>query len=1036
MNLTRTSLKSPASVLVVLTLVILFGLISVTKLPIQLTPTIEQPQITIFSGWRQAAPEEIESVIIEPLENAVKNTPGALEVTTQINRGNGFINLTFEVGADMQQAMLDVLTSLNQAPALPLDAIDPIVTAGGGGNGAGGGGSAAASLLVVPVADVDIVDMAQYQKVIDDIVQPRLARVPGVSNVNLASQRPKELRVTFDPHKAASFGISIGQIANTLSTATDVSGGVADVGRRQYTVRFTGKYTPQNIADMRVGYSGERPIYLRDIATVENRFIDRQSLTLRNGKPSYYMTISRTNGSNTVAVLDGINEAIVELNEGALGREGLSLELSYDASVHIRNALDLVKSNLGLGVALALGILYLFFRGIGPTLVIACTIPVSLMTAFLALSIFDRSLNVVSLAGLAFSVGLVLDAAIIVQENISRLRSEGVDDKKAVLRGATQVSGALFASTATSVAIFLPILFMAGIEGQLFSDLALTLSISVVASLVSAITVIPIASKYLLKSHSNSDHYAGLWVKLTALIMRLTNSRKKQVSWIVGLLCGAVVATVALLPQTDFMPRAPTDGFFYSIVTPPGGNIGFMEEEVAARVKERMMPYYTGEKSPKIKDFNFYVFGSNAGGFVYSDDPMRVEELMATAREEIFAGLPDTQVFLFRGSMIRVNNGGDGRNLSIDLVGSDLNQLIDVARVGLAKVNEAMPGAMAQPQPSLDMAEPELRLNPDDRRISQAGLTRRDVAQAVQAFTSGMFVSEYFDGNERMNVILRSERWDTPEQLAELPIVTRDAGVQTIGELTDIQRTVGPAQLRRVDGKRTISIQVTPPADMSLQQAQTILATQVLPEIEPLLTADSSVILGGNAEKMNTAIDEMTVNFFLALFILFLLMTALFKSAKDSLLVLLVMPLAVGGGVLALSFLNLFTYQSLDLLTMIGFIILLGLVVNNAILLVDQIRTAEREGLSRTSAVEQAVRIRARPVYLSTLTSLFGMLPLMVMPGVGAEIYRGLATVIVGGMAVSALFTLILMPSLLLLGAKKASPVSAETLSMQKSLSM
>ncbi len=1019
MNLTRASLKSPAAVLVILTLVVLFGLMSIFKLPIQLTPTIEQPQITIFSGWRQAAPEEIESVIIEPLENAVKNTPGALEVNTQINRGGGVINLTFEVGADMQQAMLDVLTSLNQAPPLPLDALDPIVTAGGANPGAGGGGLSAASLLVVPTTDIDSLDMGQYQKAIDDIVQPRLARVPGVANVNMASQRPRELRVTFDPYKAASLGISVGQIANVLSTSNDVSGGVADVGRRQYTVRFTGKYTPENIADMRVGYSQNRPIYLRDIATVENTLSDRFGMTLRNGKSAYYITISRTNNSNTVAVLDGINQAIKELNEGPLADEGLAIELSYDASVHIRNALDLVQSNLGLGVALALGILYLFFRGVGPTLVIACTIPVSLMVAFLALDLFDRSLNVVSLAGLAFSVGLVLDAAIIVQENISRLRNEGLDDKKAVLKGATQVSGALFASTATSVAIFLPILFMAGIEGQLFSDLALTLAISVIASFVSAITIIPIASKYLLKTRSERDPFSHYWQRLTRIVMALTNSRTKQYGWVGGLLVGSVMVTLLLLPQTDFMPRAPTDGFFYSIITPPGGNLGHMEEEVASRVKERLKPYYTGEKTPKIKDYNFYAFGANAGGFVYSEDPTRVEELMDVARNEVFAGLPDTQVFLFRGSMIRVNNGGDGRTLSIDLIGSDLDALIDVARFGLAKVNEVMPNAMARPQPSLDMAEPELRLNPDDRRITQAGLNRRDVARAVQAFTSGMFVSEYFDGNERMNVILRSQQWETPEQLAELPIYTQDAGIQTIGELTDIQRTVGPAQLRRVDGKRTISIDVTPPADMSLQEAQQIITAQVLPDIKAQLPAEASVILGGNAEQLDSAIEEMTINFFLALFILFLLMTALFKSAKDSVLVLLIMPLAIGGGVLALAFLNLFTFQSLDLLTMIGFIILLGLVVNNAILLVDQTRSAERQGLSRVAAVEQAVRIRARPVYLSTLTSLFGMLPLMVMPGVGSEIYRGLATVIVGGMAVSAVFTLILMPSLLLLGKQK-----------------
>lgn len=1019
MNLTKSSLKSPASVLVILTLIVLFGTITIFKLPIQLTPTIEQPQISIFAGWRQAAPEEIESVIIEPIENTVKNTPGALEVTTQIFRGRGSINLTFEVGADMQQAMLDVLTSLNQTPPLPIDAMEPVVVAGGGGNGAGGGGSAAASLLVVPQTDDVSHDMAMYQKVLDDIVKPRLNRVPGVSAVNMQSQRPKELRIDFDPYKAATFGISLGQIANTLATATDVSGGVANVGRRQYTVRFTGKFTPNNLADMRIGYSNGRPIYLRDVATVSETYTDRQALTLRNGKPAYYITISRTNNSNTVAVLDGINQAIKELNEGALGEEGLSIELSYDASVHIRNALDLVKSNLGLGVLLALGILYLFFRGIKPTLVIAATIPVSLMLAFLGLGIFERTINVISLAGLAFSVGLVLDAAIIVQENISRLIAGGMPNKKAVLRGATQVSGALFASTSTSVAIFLPILFMAGIEGQLFSDLALTLSIAVIASMISALTIIPLANRYLIANSIQEDRFAKYWQRLAELVTRLTNSRVKQLSWISGIMLGSVLIIVLLMPKTDFMPRAPTDGFFYSLITPPGGNIDFMEEEIASRVRARLMPYYLGEKGPKIKDFNFYVFGSNAGGFVYSEDPTRVEELMATARNEIFADLPDTRVFLFRGSMIQVANGGNGRMISIDFTGSNLDDLYAIAQSGLTLVNEKMAGATAQPVPNLDLSEPELRIEPNDRRITQAGLSRRDVARAIQAFTSGMFVNEYFNGNDRLNVILRANHWSTPEELATLPIHTPDAGIQTLGELATITRTVGPSQLRRIDGKRTVSIQVTPPPDMSLQEAQAILSTQVVEPLKAQLKGDASVILGGNAQKMNSAIEDMSVNFLLALFILFLLMTALFKSAVDSVFVLLVMPMAIAGGVIAMAILNLFTVQSLDLLTMVGFIILLGLVVNNAILLVDQTRNAQKEGMTTAEAVNYAVLIRARPVYLSTLTSLFGMLPLMLVPGVGSEIYRGLATVIVGGMGICAIFTLILMPCLLLLSGQK-----------------
>jgi len=400
--------------------------------------------------------------------------------------------------------------------------------------------------------------------------------------------------------------------------------------------------------------------------------------------------------------------------------------------------------------------------------------------------------------------------------------------------------------------------------------------------------------------------------------------------------------------------------------------------------------------------------------------------LMDVIRTDVLGGLPDTQAFLFRGSMINVSGGGNGRTVELNVQGPDIESLMTVAQVGIDAINESMPSTTAFPNPGLSLSEPELKLVPNDQRITQAGLTRHDVANAIRAYTSGLFIGEYFDGNDRVNVILRGEQWQTPDELAALPIHSPLAGIQTIGELASISRTAGPTSLRRVDGKRTISIQISPPATMSLEEALVAINEKVIPKMNEKLPFEASIQLSGNANKMSAAINDMIKNFALALVILFLLMTALFKSPKDSLLVLLVMPLAVAGGVVGLNLLNLVSYQSLDLLTMIGFIILLGLVVNNAILIVDQTRQAEREGLSRTDAVAQAIRIRARPVYMSTLTSLFGMLPLMLMPGVGSEIYRGLATVIVGGMFISAIFTLVLFPSLLRLGEKAVNDKNSQ----------
>jgi multidrug efflux pump subunit AcrB len=283
----------------------------------------------------------------------------------------------------------------------------------------------------------------------------------------------------------------------------------------------------------------------------------------------------------------------------------------------------------------------------------------------------------------------------------------------------------------------------------------------------------------------------------------------------------------------------------------------------------------------------------------------------------------------------------------------------------------------------------------------------------VRSLTSGSFVGEYFDGNDRLDMILKGPTWSSPEELAAIPIATPLAGIQTIGELAEIRRTVGPTQLRRVNGQRTLTLSVTPPEDMTVQQALDQLRDVAGPQLREIMPDEVSIAYRGTADRLEGAFSTMKKNLAVAAVVLFLILAAMFRSLWDALLVMLSMPLAIAGGVLALRALNLVTTQAMDLLTTIGFLILLGLVVNNAILLVMQTRAGQKDGLERTAAVADAVRIRARPIYMSTLTSIFGMLPLMLIPGVGSQIYRGLATVIIGGMLVSAIFTLILMPSIL-----------------------
>jgi multidrug efflux pump subunit AcrB len=395
-------------------------------------------------------------------------------------------------------------------------------------------------------------------------------------------------------------------------------------------------------------------------------------------------------------------------------------------------------------------------------------------------------------------------------------------------------------------------------------------------------------------------------------------------------------------------------------------------------------------------------FGAFSGIYVYPQDPSRIEEMITIVRDEVLVDLPDTQSFVQRSSLLNFGFDG-GRAINVDLQGPDIGVLSEVAMQAMPIVSDAVPGAQVRPIPGLAIAEPELQLVPDDRRITAAGLDRSTVATIVRAVTSGTFVGEYFDGNDRMDMILKGPTWTSPDQLASTPVATPLAGLQSLGELTDIRRTVGPTQLLRVNGQRTLTLSVTPPADMTVQEALQNLRQTAGPRIREILPAGVSLAYRGTADRLDAAMSSMATNLGTAAVVLFLIMAAMFRSLRDAALVMLSMPLAIAGGVASLRVLNLFTIQAMDLLTMIGFLILL----------VMQARKGLRKGLDRAEAVADAVRIRARPIYLSTLTSIFGMLPLMVVPGVGSQIYRGLATVIIGGMLVSALFTLILMPSIL-----------------------
>jgi len=1010
MTLTRISLGNPVAVSVGVILVAIFGIISMTRLPIEMTPEIDQPQVLVITNWRASAPNEIESEIIEPQESVLRSTPGLVKMTSTANYGSASVTLEFGIGTDMNRALIEVMNRLNQVPRYPVDAEEPVILAGGYRF------DRVIGWFAITVAEGNETPIESFQDYIDDTVVTRLERVPGVSWVGSFGGRPHEVRITFDPYKAASIGLDLTSISSEMSANANISGGNTEVGRRQYTLRFSGKYEIESLGDLVLEWREGRPIKLKDIARIEMAMVDPSTVLHLNGGPAIGMAIAPESGSNVLEVMTGIQTTIAELQAGELKRAGLEIEQNYDQSTYVKESINMVRNNLLMGMTLAVLVLWWFLRRFRATLIVALSIPICLFVAFLIMNIVGRTLNIISLAGLAFATGMVLDAAIVVLENIFRQREAGWDGDDASERGTRQVWGALLASTATTVAIFMPVVFLQDEVGQLFSDLAITISAAVVASLLVAVTVLPTAASNWIRGTGIEDNHREWWRWTTRHIMGWTDTPRQRWTWVAVLTVVPLTLVLLLAPPADYLPEGKQNQIQGFLVTPPGMGVRTGEHEIMDVIDQRLEPFINGEHEIQL---DMYYIGSDPswGTFIGGStvNASRVDEMLGILNGQIIAGFPDTFGFAMRAPIFQGARGG--RQINLELQAASFESLLSAGRAGFFSVMQALPEASVQPIPGLELAEPELRLVPDDRRIAEVGWNRARMATIVRALGDGAFMGEYFDGTRRYNVIMRSEDWYSPEEWTAMPVAVPSGEVVTLGELAKLERTAGPSNIQRVDRRRTLTLQITPPGGMAIEEALAILTRDVIPGIRELLPLDGSIKLSGTAEALEQALGSLSGSFALAIVILYLLISALFRSYRDSLLVVLTIPMATVGGVLSLRLVDLAFFasggQQMDLLTMIGFVILLGLVVNNAILLVYRARDAEREGMSRRDAVESSVRLRLRPILMSTMTSIFSMLPLMLVPGSGSELYRGMAAVIVGGMLVSTLFTLILLPSLL-----------------------
>ena len=1014
-GLTAASIKSPAAIAVGVAVTILFGLFALNSLPIQLFPEIDRPQIGIETDWRAETPREVESQLVQPEEDVLQGIPGLQEMDGFANSGGGYVALTFALGTDMRSTLVDVIGRLNRLPPLPADAQKPFVQLASTQD-------SNATLLYVFMQKLpgNKHDVRSYRQFLKNVVIPRLEAVPGVGSAQINDNGGQdELDIVFDPMRAAQLGIQIPKMAQQISGAEDVSGGTIDAGRRRYALEFRGRYSVDDLKGLILEWRDGKPVHLGDVADVHIGRSKAQGFAYQNGNPALGIQIFRASGANVLATVNAVKKELVKINDGPAKDQGVLLQYSFDPSHFIDQAVGMVTSDLFLGILLAVGVLWFFMREWRGTLIISLAIPICLCAVVILLDAAGRTLNVVSLAGLAFATGMVLDAAIVCFENILRLRERGMPAGEAAQKGTDQVWGALLASTATNVAIFVPVIFLKDVEGQLFADLALTIAFAVFCSLFVAITVVPVASVLFLKTRPKVAKLTNVWRRITDYIMNLTDTPARRQAWIAGLIGVSVVGTWLLLPPLHYLPqvkRAAIDGF---IQLPPAMTVDAVDKEVARPMIDRLTPYMEGKKQPKL--LNYYIKMDGPG---FMDMAVRVPndrdfpELEQIVRNDIIKDLGDARAFAQMGSLFGGFDAGGG--VSIGIQSNDGDAMRVAAKKGFDLLVKRFPEGVVNTNPSLEYDQPQLKMLPNDRSIAEVGWTRSDIGTVTQALGEGAYVGQRYDGEQQLFLIMKSKPMNSPEAVNDTPIATPNGGVVPFSHVVSIKKTLASSGTYRLDRRRTVSLNLQPPRGMALEDVMKIIKTEIEPQIKHLLPADGTISYGAAADHLNNALWSMGKNFGLAVLLLFLIMAALFKSVKDSAIATIALPLGTVGGMAALRLLGLFVFQPLDLLTMIGFIIVLGLVVNNTILLVARTRQAEAEGMTRVDAVRSSLETRLRPIFSSTLTAIFGMLPLVLIPGPGAEIYRGLGAVIVGGILISHVFTLVLIPAMLRLGERSA----------------
>ena len=1059
----KFAVENPVKVLVGVCFLVIFGIQAFLNMPYRLIPSIEYPQISVSTYWRGASPYEVEKEILERQERVLKTIPGLIDCESTARESSAYITLMFDMDVPVNDAILLVANKLNEVSGYPENMNQPTIRAAN---------TDAVSVvdLMLLTDDTNKRSIDEYLSFFEETIKPYFDRVKGVADVSYWGGRARQIQIDVDPYRLSAYNITLSAIISALNLENvNISAGTIDFGAKDYRFRTIGEAkTPQDIRDIVVISSDNARIKLGDIANVGYGFSKRSTIVSYGNTNALSVGIVAQAGANVLELTNDVDKVVEDLNNGILKNNGLKFVKIADQKNYILQAIALVKSNIIVGGLLAVIVLLVFLRSVRATLVIAVTIPICIIGTFLIMHLLGRTLNVISLAGIAFSVGMLIDNSIVVLENIDRHISNGKKALDAAVTATKEVWGAVLASTLTTIAVFFPIVFIKEEAGQLFGDIAIAVSAAVGLSLVTSITVIPVLSKILFGAGENKKEKSSVilsriknktsalhvndnikekvikyspnnllvaagnfFVKYIVLISDKINSKFIiKFSFIVIVTAFSIISAYMLMPKMDYLPLG-NKNMMESRFTPPPG-ISYNERKAMGDfIYKELKPYMESEKDgyPQIDSFVFIASSTYVALRATSKDEARVVELQPLLAS-VSAKIPGITASTSQVPLFNIGRGSSNTFLMNVAGAMEYESLINTVRLIQDRIMNEIPEVQLRLNPTSNPVYPEVQIIPNREALKSAGITATELGISVDAYLDGRKIGEFKDSTiGTIDIMLQGERksFNNPDEVYSILVNSGSGFPVPISSLAETKEVMGIERIRRYNYQRSFLFIITLPKGMVLEQLQEKINTKVLePMREEGLLQGITVYTSGASSKLESAKNALSGNFMLAILITYLLMAALLNNFFYPLIIMFSVPLAASGGFIGLDLVNRFlTPQSLDIITMLGFIMLIGSVVNNPILIVYQTLNNIKYGMNGSAAIRDALKTRIRPIFMSTATSLFGMLPLVLAPGAGSELYRGMGSVILGGMALSTIFTLFLIPALLslFLGRKKSSEI-------------